>query len=85
MSIVAGLGIGRGAGEVAAKPCTTPGPDQAECPATDPAHPGRSFTGNCVEARLVFGFTSHDEMCILPGTFYDGNPDAAPGHECDLE
>lgn len=85
MSIVAGLGMGRGAGEVAAKPCTAPGPAPAECPATDPTRPGRSFTGNCVEAHLVFGFTSHDEMCLLPGTFYDGNPDAAAGHECDLD
>jgi hypothetical protein len=41
-------------------------------------------TGRCVPARLVFGFTSNDEMCILPGTYYDAVPNAPPGRECDL-
>jgi hypothetical protein len=68
----------------AAKLCHTTGPDPDECPATDPAFPGHTFTGNCVEANLVFGFTSEDEMCILPGYYYDADPAAAPGHECDL-
>jgi hypothetical protein len=67
-----------------AKGCTTPGPSPTECPATDPGYPGRSFTGNCVQATVVFGFTSEDEMCILPGYYYDANPDAAPGEECTL-
>ena len=35
-------------------------------------------------ARLVFGFTSDDEMCILPGTYYDAVPGAPAGRECDL-
>ena len=41
-------------------------------------------TSRCVPARLVFGFTGDDEMCILPGTYYDAIPDAPPGRECDL-
>jgi hypothetical protein len=64
----------------AAKRCTL----DADCPATDPAYPGRTFTGKCVPANLVFGFTSDDDMCILPGAYYDANPDAPPGRECDL-
>ena len=68
----------------AAKNCTQQGPDAAECPATDPQYPGRTFTGNCVPANLVFGFTSEDDMCILPGYYYDATPNAAPGQECTL-
>jgi hypothetical protein len=68
----------------AAKACRTKGVAPEECPPTDPAYPDRTFTGQCVEANLVFGFTSEDEMCILPGYYYDGDPDAAPGAECDL-
>ena len=68
----------------AAKNCTQQGPDAAECPATDPQYPGRTFTGNCVPANLVFGFTSEDDMCILPGYYYDADPTAAPGQECIL-
>ena len=68
----------------AAKNCTQQGPDAAECPATDPNYPGRTFTGNCVPANLVFGFTSEDDMCILPGYYYDADPNAAPGQECTL-
>lgn len=64
----------------ASKLCAT----DADCPATDPAYPNRSFTGRCVPARLVFGFTSNDDMCILPGAYYDAIPDAPPGRECDL-
>ena len=64
----------------AAKRCAA----DADCPATDEAYPGRSFTGRCVPANLVFGFTSDDDMCILPGSYYDANPDAPAGHECDL-
>jgi hypothetical protein len=56
----------------------------ADCTPTDPAYPGRTFTGRCVPANLVFGFTSDDDMCILPGAYYDADPNAAPGHECDL-
>ena len=68
----------------AAKRCTSVGPAPGECPPTDPAYPGRTFTGNCVAANLVFGFTSDDEMCILPGSYYPVNPAAPPGQECDL-
>jgi hypothetical protein len=41
-------------------------------------------TGRCVPANLVFGFTSNDDMCILPGAYYDANADAPAGQECDL-
>jgi hypothetical protein len=65
----------------AAKRCAS----DADCPASDPAYPDRSFTGRCVPANLVFGFTSDDDMCILPGAYYDPNPNAPPGQECDLD
>ena len=64
----------------AAKRCAT----DADCPAADASYPGRHFTGRCVPARLVFGFTSDDDMCILPGTYYEAIPGAAPGAECEL-
>ena len=32
-------------------------------------------TGKCVPANLVFGFTSDDDMCIMPGGYYDASPD----------
>jgi hypothetical protein len=67
-----------------AKQCHAEGPAPDECPPIDPKYPGRTFTGNCVKANLVFGFTSEDDMCILPGYYYDANPDAPPGSECDL-
>ena len=28
-------------------------------------------TGRCVPANLVFGYTSDDEMCIMPGVYYE--------------
>ena len=28
-------------------------------------------TGQCVPANLVFGYTSDDEMCIMPGVYYE--------------
>ena len=37
-------------------------------------------TGRCVPANLVFGFTSDDDMCIMPGAWY---PADAAG-SCDL-
>jgi len=37
-------------------------------------------TGRCVPANLVFGYTSDDDMCIMPGAWYPAN--AAGG--CDL-
>src|SRR5262249_31331197 len=59
--------------------CPHQGADEAECP----SNPG-PYTGNCVRANLVFGPTGDDDMCILPGAYYDPNPSAPPGHECDL-
>lgn len=56
----------------AAKRCTT----DADCAGFG--------TGRCVPANLVFGFTSDDDMCILPGYYYDAKTKARPGHECDL-
>jgi len=40
--------------------------------------------GHCVPANLVFGFTSNDEMCILPGMYYDAIAGAPAGRECDV-
>lgn len=62
----------------APRPCYQPGPDPETCP------PAEGFTGNCVESNLVFGYAADDDMCILPGGYYDANPDAPPGSECDL-
>lgn len=84
MSIIEGMQHGLGVGSIAAKSCAAPNDTAPECPTSDPAYPDRTFTGRCVEAKLVFGFTSKDEMCIMPGTYYDADPAAAPGHECDL-
>jgi len=41
-------------------------------------------TGKCVPANLVFGYTSDDDMCILPGYYYDADATKPAGHECDL-
>jgi len=30
-------------------------------------------TGKCVPANLVFGFTSDDDMCIMPGGYYEAD------------
>jgi hypothetical protein len=88
---VPGVAPGRSAAETfpdsldgASKNCTRRDPDSEECPLMDPAYPGRTFTGRCVEANLVFGFRSWDDMCIMPGYYYDADPGAPPGHECDL-
>jgi hypothetical protein len=68
----------------AAKLCSVEGPNPGECPPSDAAFPRRTFTGNCVKANLVFGFTSEDDMCILPGYYYDADMTAPPGQECVL-
>jgi len=74
-----------GAIDGSARLCHSAGPDPADCPpGPDPKRPGRSLTGNCVPANLVFGFLSEDDMCILPGYYYDADPNAAPGQECVL-
>ena len=67
-----------------AKPCGTPNPSAAECPGTDPAYPGRTFTGACVPANLVAGSTPDDEVCGTTGTYFDAVPGAAAGAECDV-
>lgn len=66
-----------------AKPCRAVAPTSADCPATDPAYPSRTFTGACVPATLVAGPTPDDEACALAGVYYDAVPGAALGHECD--
>jgi hypothetical protein len=83
LSILEAFGAGRGLFGTP-KDCHQQGPNPTECPPTDPAFPNITFTGNCVPANLVFGFTSDDDMCILPGSYYDANVGAAPGAECDL-
>jgi hypothetical protein len=40
-------------------------------------------TGRCVDANLVFGPLSDDEMCIIPGEIYDPIPGAPPETACD--
>lgn len=67
-----------------AKICTVEGSNPGECPTTDPAFPGKTFTGNCVPANLVFGFRSWDEMCILPGYYFEADPAAPPEQACVL-
>ncbi|MCW5891279.1 MAG: hypothetical protein KIT14_12100 [bacterium] len=67
-----------------AKICTAAGANPAECPRFDPAFPERTFTGACVPANLVFGFRSWDEMCILPGYYFDADPSAPPEQACVL-
>jgi len=69
----------------AARLCHIPGPNPQECPpGPDPLQPDRTLTGNCVPANLVFGFLSEDDMCALPGYYYDAAPAAPPGQECIL-
>jgi hypothetical protein len=67
----------------AAKRCTV-ATAATDCTPTDPNYPGRQFTGKCVPANLVFGFTSDDDMCIMPGAYYDANTSAPAGQECNL-
>jgi hypothetical protein len=40
-------------------------------------------TERCVEANLVFGPLSDDEMCIIPAQIYDPIPGAPPETACD--
>jgi hypothetical protein len=40
-------------------------------------------TGRCVEANLVFGPLSDDDMCIIPAQIYDPIPGAPPESACD--
>jgi hypothetical protein len=54
-----------------AKACTTFGAGSPECPASDPAFPGRTFTGACVAANVVAGTSPDDEICGLAGWSYE--------------
>jgi hypothetical protein len=73
-------GVARGLpGGGAAKPCMAVGEGSTDCPATDPAYPGRRFTGACVAANLVAGEGPDDEVCALAGFYFD----AADGG-CDV-
>ena len=40
-------------------------------------------TGRCVDANLVFGPLSDDDMCIVPAAIYDPTPGAPPETACD--
>jgi hypothetical protein len=79
--ILAGGGFAGGLDDPdgSAKLCHTAGPNPDECPTGD----GR-FTGNCVPANLVFGFLSDDDMCIMPGYYYDADLTKPAGQECQL-
>jgi hypothetical protein len=78
-------GIAAGApGGGPAKPCHVVGPNPVDCPTTDPAFPGRTFTGECALANLVAGSEPDDEVCALTGFFYDAVAGAPAGSECDL-
>jgi hypothetical protein len=55
-----------------ARPC---GEDAANCAGFG--------TGRCVEANLVFGPLSDDEMCIIPTQIYDPIPGAPAETACD--
>jgi hypothetical protein len=72
--------VGEPPGTIAAgpaKPCTIIGRNPTECPAADPAYPGRTFTGTCSAANLVAGSDPNDEVCALAGFYYDALPGAA--------
>jgi hypothetical protein len=77
--IAAGLSDGH-----PAKPCRTPGAASPDCPAADPAYPGRSFTGMCMPANLVAGSSPDDEVCGILGSYFDAVPGAPAGSECNV-
>jgi hypothetical protein len=56
-----------------AKPCAEAGPESADCPATDPTFPGRSFTGSCATANVNAGAPTDDEACALTGAYFDAS------------
>ncbi len=80
--VVPGVSIGdgfiSGVGGSSGFACHQEGANGTECPTA------WGLTGQCVRANLVFGPLGDDDMCILPGAYYDPNPDAPAGHECDL-
>jgi hypothetical protein len=81
--VVPGIAAGLPDGHPA-KPCSTPGAASPDCPAADPAYPGRSFTGACVPANLVAGPAPNDELCGIIGAYFDAVPGAAAGSECSV-
>lgn len=81
--VVPGIAAGLPGGGPA-KPCTVVRATSPECPAGDPAYPGRSFTGTCVPAYLVAGSTADDEVCGVTGVFYDAVAGAADRAACDV-
>ena len=56
-----------------AKPCAQPAEVATDCPATDAAYPGRTFTGRCVFANVVAGSDPDDEACALAGFYYQAS------------
>lgn len=54
-----------------AKECAVFGAASPDCPASDPAFAGRSFTGACVAANVVAGTSPDDEVCGLAGWAYE--------------
>jgi hypothetical protein len=48
------------------KVCTT----DADC--------GSGTTGTCRDCNIDFGFLAEDEMCFMPGLFYDEQPGLDP-------
>lgn len=64
--------VGMSSLESHARPC---GVDAVNC---------QSYgTGRCVEANLVFGPLSDDDMCILPAAIYDPLPGLPPEQACN--
>jgi hypothetical protein len=39
---------------------------------------GAGTTGACIDCPVDFGFLSEDEMCFLPGSYYDADPGPTP-------
>ena len=77
-------GVSPGSAGRPAKTCFVASPVSGDCPASDPAYPGRAFTRACVPAHLVAGPSTEDEVCALAGWYFDAVPGAAPGSECDV-
>jgi len=68
-------GVPPGAVGQPAKPCGS----AADCGVTDPAYPGRTFTGVCEPAVLVAGTGIEDEICRLDGIYVPAGPDGSCG------
>jgi hypothetical protein len=73
-----------GLGGLPAKPCTIVRSGSPECPPSDPAYPGRAFTGACALANLVAGETPADEVCGVTGLVYDAVPGASDTDACTV-